>query len=496
MNQKTNNIVYIVFILFIVGCSADGNEDTPIPENGVRIEVEAPQLNAWNTEENSYTRSNEVSYMQQKGQDGLDMKVDLLSDTAGTFTDKATTRWTNMDDNTVFRVVAYACTSAAAITTSNYKGYGDYKLLTNGTVQTVKSLTLPIGTYTFVCYSNGNSTALQAFSNNATSITATNGINFMTCVKPNIVIDNTGSIYTLSNIVFTHHCARYRVSAAAQSGRMANITACAATLTLSKNSATYNFTNNGFTTNTATNTLNAIWSNPNAMTVYSNYVYILPQSTSNITVNLNITIGGKAFNNKSITLTGITLDANGTYRSNISFTTTEGYIVGGALWANGNLYKSGSLYLIYNSTEVYVGSTESGAFFTCNNPNPYPNTINATPWTDANDPCRKLTSAVGKWRLPQTTEFNQLVASGYTIDAILNGIRGYKFGNTLFLPYSGYIPQYSSYTEAGVRGLLWSTPGSAMVYACPTNPGGAGLGFVNWDNYLQNHYGIRCVRNI
>ncbi|WP_300699614.1 hypothetical protein [Bacteroides sp.] len=496
MNQKINSIIYIASILFMAGCSADGNENTPIPENGVRIEVEAPQMNGWSTEENSYTRSGEAISVQQKGEDGLDMKVDLLSDTAGTFTDKATTRWTNMDDNTVFRVVAYACTSAATITTSNYKGYGDYKLLANGTVQTVKSLTLPLGTYTFVCYSYGNSTALSAFSNTTTSITTTNGNNFMTCVKPNIVINNIGSTYTLSNIVFTHHCVRYRVSAAAQSGRMANITACAATLTLPKNSATYNFTNNGFTINTATNALNTTWNNPNAMTVYSNYVYILPQSASNITVNLNITIGGKAFNNKSTTLSGITLNANGTYRSNVSFT-TEGYIVGGALWANGNLYKSGNSYFIYNSTEVYVGSNESGAFFTGNNPEPYPSTIDATPWTDANDPCRKLTNAVGKWRLPKKTEFDQLVASGYTSDFILNGVNGCNFGNTLFLPYSGYIPQSDfQYVEAGQRGLLWSTPGSVMSYAGSTNIGGAGIAFTHWSAFLQNHYGIRCVRNI
>lgn len=75
------------------------------------------------------------------------------------------------------------------------------------------------------------------------------------------------------------------------------------------------------------------------MSAYSGYIYLLPQTSANVTVKLNLTIGGKAFSNKSVTLSGLTLTANNTYYSNVSFTTTEGYIIGGALWANGNLYK-------------------------------------------------------------------------------------------------------------------------------------------------------------
>lgn len=491
MNQKANSIIRVsILFMFMAGCSTDGNEDTSILEDGIRIEVEAPQLNGWGTEENSYTRSGAAISVQQKGEDGLDMKVDLLSDTAGTFTDKATTRWTNMDDNTVFRVVAYACTSAATITTSNYKGYGDYKLLTNGTVQTVKSLTLPLGTYTFICYSYGNSTTLSAFSNTTTSITATNGDNFMTCVKPNITIDNIGSTYTLSNITFTHHCARYRVSAAAQSGRMANITACAATLTLPANSATYSFTNNAFTANTTAETIALVWKNLDAMTVHSNYVYLLPQSGKNLTVKLNLTIGGKGFNNKSIALTGITLNANGTYRSIVSFTTTEGYIVGGSMWANGNLYYNG-VFSIYGAMTEFSSSRGQDFWYW---DALYPSSAfgnSATTWAQERDPCRKVAPA-NNWRLPKLSEYDALLKGAK--HASIDGKNGIQVDNILFFPVTGYYPPDDIYSTPE-RGLYWAQDrqtanGNMFDFQYPLYV------TLNASNNAKNAMTIRCVRNI
>ena len=174
----------------------------------------------------------------------------------------------------------------------------------------------------------------------------------MTYVKPGVVINNIGSRYTLSGIVFKHHCARYRVQAIAQAGRMGTITACAGTVTLPKHNATYTFTNGTFTIQATTGSINLTWDNPNAMSAYSGYIYLLPQTSASVTVKLNLTIGGKAFTNKSVTLSGLTMAANNTYYSNVSFTTTEGYIVGGALWANGNLYKSSNQYLFYSVTPL------------------------------------------------------------------------------------------------------------------------------------------------
>lgn len=496
MKQIITTIFYIAAAAFVAGCSKD--EVNNISENDILIEVEAPQTDGWSTENIAGTRSDETNIAKLEGEDGLDMTVNTQPDYTETPTDKATTRWANMDDNTTFRVVAYKCTAAASISTANYAGYGDYTL-SGSIVKTTKSLALPVGTYTFICYSYGSSTAIAAFSNSSTSVSASNGQNFMTYVLPNITINITGGKYTLSNIVFKHRCARYRIQAIAQNGRMGNITACSGTVTLPNYNATYTFVNDAFVTHATSAATNVTWSNPNAMNVYSDYIYLLPQSSASITINLNPTIGQKAFTNKSITLTGLTFNVNGSFRSDVSFTTTEGYIIGGAMWANGNLYKSGSTYLFYDKTESYGATIENGNLFRTNSPNPYPDrTSSISDWTEANDPCRKLTSAPNKWRLPLYVE-TLLLSANYIRDATLNGVAGYKFGNVLFLPYSGYTSiEYNKFIDNTTRGLLWcTTPGKAFVYASINyNNGQSIFGYASWDQYPNNYYGIRCVRNI
>ena len=485
-----NMVFHISVVLLITGCGKDEEGIENRSPNGILIEVEAPQTNDWSTEEVTGTRSGMAKTVRQKGEYGVDMEVSTQHCPAGTATERASTRWANVDDNITFRVVAYKSATAAGISTANYAGYGDYKL-SGSSVQTTKSLILPVGTYTFIVYSYGNSSAITAFTNSSASVPVTNGQNFMTYVKAGVAINNIGSTYTLGNIVFKHHCARYRVQAIAQAGRMGAITACAGTVTLPRHNATYSFTNNTLTAQDGSGTINVTWNSPNAMSVYSNYTYLLPQASASVTVKLNITIGAKGFTNRSATLSELTFSANNTYYSNISFSTTDGYIVGGVIWANGNLYKSNGQYLFYNSTEIYGGS---GSCFICNSPEPYPTqTMPTSAWAAENDPCRKLTNAANKWRMPTLTEIQQLANSGFTTDVILNGVKGNKFGGVLFLPYSGYWPQSNiGHVESGERGLFWSTPGTAMIFS----PGYNIVGYTGWNEFPQNGYTIRCVRNI
>lgn len=485
-----NMVFHISVVLLIAGCGKDEEGIENRSPNGILIEVEAPQTNGWSTEEVTGTRSRMAKTVRQKGEYGVDMEVSTQHCPAETVTEEASTRWANVDDNITFRVVAYKSATAAGISTANYAGYGDYKL-SGSSVQTTKSLILPVGTYTFIVYSYGNSSAITAFTNSSVSVPVTNGLNFMTYVKAGVAINNIGSTYTLGNIVFKHHCARYRVQTIAQAGRMGAITACAGTVTLPRHNATYSFTNNTLTAQDGSGTINITWNSPNAMSVYSNYTYLLPQASASVTVKLNITIGAKGFTNRSATLSGLTFSANNTYYSNISFSTTEGYIVGGVIWANGNLYKSNGQYLFYNSTEIYGGS---GSCFICNSPEPYPTqTMPTSAWAAENDPCRKLTNAANKWRMPTLTEIQQLANSGFTTDVILNGVKGNKFGGVLFLPYSGYWPQSNiGHVESGERGLFWSTPGTAMIFS----PGYNIVGYTGWNEFPQNGYTIRCVRYI
>lgn len=41
-------------------------------------------------------------------------------------------------------------------------------------------------------------------------------------------------------------------------------------------------------------------------------------------------------------------------------------------------------------------------------------------------------------------------------------------------------------------GLFWSTPGTAMIFS----PGYNIVGYTGWNEFPQNGYTIRCVRNI
>lgn len=481
-----NMVFHISVVLLITGCGKDEEGIENRSPNGILIEVEAPQTNGWSTEEVTGTRSGMAKTVRQKGEYGVDMEVSTQHCPAGTATEGASTRWANVDDNITFRVVAYKSATAAGISTANYAGYGDYKL-SGSSVQTTKSLILPVGTYTFIVYSYGNSSAITAFTNSSASVPVTNGQNFMTYVKVGVAINNIGSTYTLGNIVFKHHCARYRVQAIAQAGRMGAITACAGTVTLPRHNATYSFTNNTLTAQDGSGTINVTWNSPNAMSVYSNYTYLLPQASASVTVKLGLTIGNKPFSNRSATLSGVTLNANNTYYSNVSFTTTEGYIIGGSIWANGNLYYTAgtSTYGIYPNTLTCSKADNAQDYFVFNNPLPN-NPELVTTWSDSRDPCRKV-EPNSAWRTPTLQEFNNLLSyakgvpkDGYTI-----------YGDVLKLPYSSFM----RFTDGHPHESYFDAIG---YYLCTT-----------YNRHLQNEFiggedsstgeiiafVIRCVRN-
>ncbi len=483
MGRKIRGIFYIAAILLAAGCGKE-EETENVFSDSILIEVEAPRTNGWNTEEITGTRSGRAKAIEVKGKDGLDMEISTLHDNGatGTAEGEATTRWANMDDNIVFRVVAYKSATAAGISTSNYAGYGDYKL-SGSTVQTVKSLVVPAGTYTFIFYSYGNSNAIAAFTNGSVSVPATNGQNFMTYVKPGVVINNIGSRYTLSGIVFKHHCARYRVQAIAQAGRMGTVTACAGTVTLPKHNATYTFTNGTFTTQATTGSINLTWDNPNAMSAYSGYIYLLPQTSANATIILNLTIGGIAFTNRSISLSGLTLTANNTYYTNVSFTTTEGYIIGGALWANGNLVYESGQYTNYSNTMYCSKAANAPDYFTYNNP--ISNNVElVTTWSDSRDPCRKVAPA-NTWRTPTTTDIKNLLSTGaksqtsYTI-----------YGEVLKLPFSSFM----RFTEGHPHEPYFDFVGYYLTTTYPTCLQNGGIGLYSTDETLA--FPIRCIRNL
>lgn len=487
MKRKITNILLRtpVVLLLIAGCSKEGDTEN-VFSDGILIEVEAPQINGWSTEEITGTRSVRTKTVEVKGKDGLDMEISIQHGTAeAAAAEGATTRWANMDDNIAFQVVAYKSATAAGISTSNYAGYGNYKL-SGSSVLAVKSLLVPVGTYTFVFYSYGNSSSIAAFTNSSTSVSATNGQNFMTYVKPGVTINNTGSKYTLGGIVFKHHCARYRVQAITQAGRMGAITACSGTVTLPKHNATYTFTDGAFAIQATTGSANITWTNPDAMSVYSDYVYLLPQTSASITMKLNPTIDGRAFTGKSFTLPGITLAANNTYYSDVSFTTTLGYIVRGSFWASGNLYYDGTFNIYAEQHEFNTGRAHDfwrwGAL--------YPTDAYADTSTWTQDPCQQVSPAKS-WRLPTVAEYTSLT-KGYSKQTTQNGKAGAIFDDIVFFPAAGYYPGFNTdaYSQP-IRGLYWASSELRMMYYHADN---VYVPAMNTSDHQDNYMTIRCVR--
>lgn len=450
MKQIIRIILYIASAILISGCSKD--EVQSLQKTNIQIEVEAPLTNGWHTESNIGTRSCEINTVRQESKNGLGIQINTQPDFEATTMVQTTTRWTNLNSKTTFRVVAYKSATAEGISTSNYVDYGDYKL-SDSTVETARSLTLPIGTYTFICYSYGNSTDISAFTNTLTSVSATNGQNFMTCVKEGISINNIGSKYTLSDIVFKHHCARYVISVEAQRGKISNVTACSGTLTLPNKDATYSFTTNAFTTDDSTCDLNVSWKNPNNMTVCSKYVYVLPIESKTVKIKLNSTVGGRAFSNKSFSLTKQSFNNGASYCSHISFTLKEGYLVGGAIWAPGNLYYDGSFK---NQQTMYAFSTNASSGY-WQWDTLYPNSSTSpstTSWTD-NDPCRKI-APTGTWKLPSKNTYDTLIKET-VVYSTLGGRNGVLFGNTLFIPAASYYARGNDVPlGTDLRGIYWT----------------------------------------
>lgn len=500
MNQR--NIISIVFFLIaLAGCDKGGKDEESIGNvaDKVRIEVEAPQTDDWASGEIADTRaSKSTDAVLNDKSSGLDMQLHTTGDAslADASTRSATTRWTNLDTNVRFRVVAYKCATTAAISTTNYAGYGDYQLLSTS-VSTITPLILTPGIYTFVCYSYGKSDAMSSFDSQKAAISVSNGDDFMVCLKPGITISTYSSQFTLDNIVFQHQCVRYRITASAQSERMKNITACSATLTLPASTASYSFNSNTMTPGTTSGTSSMTWSSPNGMSVTSNYVYLLPQSSKNITISTNLTIGGKAFSNTIMALSNQTFNSNSTYKTTISFSTTEGYILGGTFWASGNLYYRNGAYSIYSSSLDFSGKTNSGEYWGWNMLTPDVTTTSKT-WDDSRDPCRQVAPA-GRWRLPTNNEAQALINTGYVCQCEV----GITFGGILILPYAGQVSLLS-----GILGLL-----GLKTYGCYWVKGlsdsSLNYGYLNFTNglltglsvdinysYLMNYnlMSIRCVR--
>lgn len=484
----------LLLLLLAAGCSNSEEEEPGEPPGGgalVRIDVSTTSMDGWGTVPVASTHlfdNNESSYSCTADENThLIMSVHTERERMMVEDEPSGDTRGNLEKDILFRVVAYRCATKNKILASNYAGYGEYKITnTSGAVIATKEMLLQADKYTFVCYSQGTGT-LPTFSSSDVSLSVSNGVDFMTAIKEGVIISRYVNSYTLSSLNFTRRCARMALKVVGSAGNMTNITACQAILTLPKSTATYSFTGNTLTVSGDPGTTAVTWANPNAITVTSPYVCVLPQAEANIPIKLTMTIGGRVFSDVEILIPNQVLAASTGYISNIGLS-FNGYIVGGALWAPGNLALSGGYYVFFGSSEGYSGTPLGGDYWNWNTLDPTNVSVVTVSWDDNNDPCRKILP-LNYWRSANARELTEL-ASLSSINSVVNNIKGRLFGDILFLPKCGYRHNKSNLLDNTTRGLYWS--------------GGGGHYFLDFsDSTLpkmnatatNDGLSIRCVKN-
>lgn len=91
-----------------------------------------------------------------------------------------------------------------------------------------------------------------------------------------------------------------------------------------------------------------------------------------------------------------------------------------------------------------------------------------------------------------------LPEAGYTIDAASGSKKGFKFGNTLFLPYCGYLQSKVTpyYKDKDYRGLYATSDYKYIfVFWNSAYNGKAGCNMPNDYNCPWDAFCIRCIRD-
>lgn len=197
------------------------------------------------------------------------------------------------------------------------------------------------------------------------SATVSHNQDFMLCRKEGVVVapDDRGE-FTLGGISFTRQCALLQLAVTANDFTNNTVQQCAATVSnLNSNSITWNAGQTALSTGGTGGAVNFSWSSLNAATVNSNVYKVLPQSSRTLTIKLTtLRIGNIQYNNRvTVNASGRQFAAGGNYKITVKIT-GNGITVGGATWAKGNVYKSGSNFYFESSQSGYHSGTQGGSF--------------------------------------------------------------------------------------------------------------------------------------
>lgn len=226
---------------------------------------------------------------------------------------------TPLKDGVKFRVLAYL----QSIGTDRFKAYADYEVQAGGTVLNLLdgSLDLPSGTYKFVCYSYNTSDALPAF-NGSTELEVT-GIGSGTDFLRTIVTQKVEGDGVTLNINFDHFCSSLNVKVDASGIDGAIITDCSATLSgLKKSTASWDVSTATLNVSPGDipNNLSFAWDSPSESVIESDAQIVMPTTNADLKLEFpSITIGGKTYTDKSVSLPKVQLIQGTSYTCTVNF---------------------------------------------------------------------------------------------------------------------------------------------------------------------------------
>lgn len=410
---------------------------------------------------------------------------------------------TALGDGIYFRVLAYRNN---AVSTDNFAGAADYKIDANkGKVALAfpdSPLALKPGKYTFICYSYNKPEPIEDDfdGETSTSIDVSHGMDFLSAKQEATVKADANGTYTLPGFTFSHMCARVYLE---MTSTLEKITQCSAKLSnLNSTPVKWQVGDASIPNSGQGGTAALTWSSPNAATVTSEPMYILPNDARNVTVSLTYKAGNTTYTNKTFELPSRAFSSATSYKITAKQKKNSISIEGlNFKVAIGNVIKKGTKYQMQATQGDYTYQWNGGDYFNWGTDNPFDEKL-AIADNGYVDVCQKLGD---QWRTPNQSEMKQFTTCKRiwgTYSGANRGASGCYFGTTsvpssdnkdnyVFLPAAGYRNSGStSKFDGGAYGRYWtSTSSGSYVYALYFN-----------DSYFRFYgddraygYSVRCI---
>lgn len=509
--------------LLMTSCDNDDNADS-LPGEMIEVRVATPQI----TESGESTEITKSGAEAPKAQtvtvpagNGMVLEATLKPDSV-----PATRGTTTLATGVKYRIIAF--NKQNYVSPEGYICHADYEI---GTAEPIAGkLQVPAGkTYTFVCYSLGNTDILPDFNKDDLYRDADIDTSDLLLGRADYTIT---SPYNKIEMRLRHMETQITLEVISSSIKK-EITDISGTIERFQKG--HWSLNGSMSPYTKVNEIAIPWDTTTlgSMKVKSKAMYILGDSYGPLSLKYNlhsITVGGVttlnlkgeygAYNKYSLQLVSHILPGKN-YIVTLMLreappSSDDGISVGGSIWARGNLiFEYSTFRYKFASSQEYVSKTNSlddnWAWHSPFTTSPYYSTYNGIKkYIDMGDICRNI-NPIGSWRMPTMEEFTRLI---YTekIRTSKNGVGGIYFGtatepepgteeNYLFLPYAGlsYVNgnpvvttgsfYWTNNYQSPSEGLIPSYPNEVSVFRLDY----VEMRFLNPEKYRA---AIRCVKRI